>query len=138
MISITLFSRVHASHVSQAAISYQLSAFFLNHCTKSGFLTYFPFSCSVLSFFYVNIALHVVCLYAYRNPFSLILLCICICLLGCICTVLKVNLLYLSRKLFLTAILPDGFLSISPQLLKKFYFLKPYEFSFTVLHNSMY
>lgn len=34
-------------------------------------------------------------------------------LLGCSCTVLKVNLFYLSRKLFLTAIVPDGFLSFS-------------------------
>lgn len=81
------------------------------------FLPYFPFPpqfslCSVSSPF------HVVCFYAYINSFSLFLIlwCICFCflyLLGCICTVLKVNLFYLSRKLFLTAIPPDGFLSFS-------------------------
>lgn len=109
-------------------------------CLFFSYIFLFPSQFSPSS---VSSPLHVVCLYVYINSFPLLLIlwCIYFCLLyllGCICTVLKVNLLYLSRKLFLTAVLPDGFLSIFPQLLKKFYFLKAYEFSFTVLRNSMY
>lgn len=85
-----------------------------------------------------------ICLYVYTNSFSYLLILWCIYFYVC-CTcwdvfgwALTVNLFCLSRKLFLTAVIPDGFLSIFLQLLKKWCFLKPYEFYLRVLHNSMY
>ena len=129
--------RVHASYVPQSAISYQLSAFFLSHST-SIFSHVFLFPSTVLSLFCLfSITCGMfVCLYKLRllpPDFMMHLLLCLLYLLGCICTALMVHLLCLSRKLFLTAVIPDGFLSIFLQLLKKLYFLKPYEFSLRVL-----
>lgn len=82
-----------------------------------------------------------VCLYKLLLlplDFILLLLLCLLYLLGYICTVLMVNLSCLSRKRLPTAIIPDDFLSIFLQLLKKLYFLKPYKFTLRVLHNSVY
>lgn len=117
LISITLFNGVEYMLPMFLRQPYSINCFLPQPQYNVCFLPYFPFPpqfslCSVSSPF------HVVCFYAYINSFSLFLIlwCICFCflyLLGCICTVLKVNLFYLSRKLFLTAIPPDGFLSFS-------------------------
>lgn len=102
----------------------------------------FPFPPTVLCFFCLfSITCGMfVCLYKLLLllDFKMHLLLCLLYLLGCICTALTVNLFCLSRKLFLTAITPDGLLSIFLQLLKKLTFLKPCEFFLRVLHNSMY
>lgn len=135
--------RVHASHVPQADISYQSSAFLLNHSTMSIFSHVFLPAPPVLPFFSLfSITCGMfVCLYKLLLlplDFMMHLLLCLMYLLGCICRAMMVNLFCLSRKLFLTAIIPDGFLSIFLHLLKKLYFLKLYEFSLRVLCNSMY
>lgn len=136
-----------ASQVVQPAISYQSSAFCLNHSMMSILFNIFLHHPTLPSSPFVLSLLHymwdICVLIQTPSPTFLILWCIyfyvcLLCLLGCICTALILNLFCLSRKLFLTAITPDGFLSIFLQLFKKLYFLKPCEFFLRVLHNSMY
>lgn len=107
------------------------------------FLSCFPFFPSVLSLshlFYVTQDTSE-CIYKHLLLSLAFMIYLLLCLLyslGCTENSADVNLSNLSRKLFLTAIIPNDFFSIFLQLLMKLYFLKPCEFSLTVLHNSMH